>query len=134
MSQVSSRQAKKLSDYNAPEFTITDVELCFELNPEATVLTAVYQLQSASGKAGTLTLDGQELKLLAVSVDGQLLTADAYQVTPEQLILSAIPAKAQLELKIELNPNSRKIGDWVQEMQRLEMLKEQAETELSRLK
>lgn len=36
--------------------------------------------------------------------------------------------------KIELNPNSRKIGDWVQEMQRLEMLKEQAETELSRLK
>jgi aminopeptidase N len=106
MSQVTSRQAKKLSDYKAPEFTITDVELSFELNPEATVLTAIYQLQSASGKAGTLTLDGQELKLLAVSLDGQLLNADAYQVTPEQLILPAIPAKAQLELKIELNPKA----------------------------
>ncbi len=29
MSQVTSRQAKKLSDYKAPEFTITDVELSF---------------------------------------------------------------------------------------------------------
>ena len=106
MSQISSRQAKKLSDYKAPEFTITDVELSFELNPEATVLTAVYQLQSASGKAGTLTLDGQELKLLAVSVDGQLLNADSYQVSAEQLILPGIPAKAQLELKIELNPQA----------------------------
>ena len=106
MSQITSRQAKKLSDYKAPEFTITDVELSFELNPETTVLTAVYQLQSASGRAGTLALDGQELKLLAVSVDGQLLNADAYQVTPERLILPAIPAKAQLELKIELNPQA----------------------------
>jgi aminopeptidase N len=106
MSEFSSRQAKKLSDYKAPEFTITDVELSFELNPEATVLTAVYQLQSTSGKAATLALDGQELKLLAVSVDGQLLAADAYQITPEQLILPAIPAKAELELKIELNPKA----------------------------
>ncbi|KOO59276.1 aminopeptidase N [Rheinheimera sp. KL1] len=106
MSQISNRQAKKLSDYKAPEFTITDVELSFELNPEATVLTAVYQVASISDKAGTLILDGQELKLLAVSVDGQLLHADAYQVTPEQLILPGIPAKAQLELKIELNPKA----------------------------
>ena len=106
MSQVASRQAKKLSDYKAPEFTITDVVLSFELNPEATVLTAVYQLQSASGKAGTLALDGQELKLLAVSVDGLLLNVDAYQVTAEQLVLPNIPAKAQLELKIELNPKT----------------------------
>ena len=57
MSQITSRQAKKLSDYKAPEFTITDVELSFELNPEATMLTAVYQLQSGSGKAGTPTLE-----------------------------------------------------------------------------
>ncbi len=49
---------------------------------------------------------GKSLKLLAVSVDGQLLNADAYQVTPERLILPAIPAKAQLELKIELNPQA----------------------------
>lgn len=33
MSQISNRQAKKLSDYKAPEFTISDVELSFELNP-----------------------------------------------------------------------------------------------------
>ncbi|MDF3126622.1 aminopeptidase N [Rheinheimera sp. 1928-s] len=106
MSQVSSRQAKKLSDYKAPEFTITDVELSFELNPEATLLTAVYQLQSTSGQAATLILDGQELKLLSVSLDGQLLNADCYQVTAEQLILPDMPAKAQLELKIELNPKA----------------------------
>lgn len=106
MSQISNRQAKKLSDYKAPEFTISDVELSFELNPEATLLTATYQLHSASGRAGTLTLDGQELKLLSVSVDGQRLSADAYQVTSEQLILPGLPAKAQLELKIELNPKA----------------------------
>jgi len=106
MSQISNRQAKKLSDYKAPEFTITDVELSFELSPEATVLTAVYQVVSESGNAGTLILDGQELKLLAVSVDGQLLNADGYQITSEQLILTGMPAKAQLELKIELNPKA----------------------------
>lgn len=106
MSESSSRQAKKLSDYKAPEFTITDVELSFELSPEATALTAVYQVVSASGKAGTLILDGQELKLLSVSLDGQLLNADSYQVTAEQLILPGMPAKAQLELKIELNPKA----------------------------
>lgn len=106
MSQISSRQAKKLSDYRAPDFTITDVELRFELAPEATLLTALYQVESTDGKAGTLTLDGQELKLLAVTLDGQLLTADAYQLTSEQLILPGMPAKAQLELKIELNPKA----------------------------
>ncbi len=106
MSQSSSRQAKKLSDYKAPEFTITDVDLRFELDPQATLLTAVYQLESADGKAGTLVLDGQELKLLAVSVDGEVVKADAYQLTSEQLILPGMPAKAQLELKIELNPKA----------------------------
>ena len=106
MSQVSSRQAKKLSDYQAPEFTITDVELSFELQPEATLLTATYLLKSASGQAGTLMLDGQELKLLSVTLDGQLLHADAYQVTSEQLILPDMPATMQLELKIELNPKA----------------------------
>lgn len=106
MSQVSSRQAKKLSDYKAPEFTISDVELRFELHPEATKLNAVYQLHSASGQSGTLTLDGQELKLLAVSLDGKVLTDTDYQLTSEQLILPNVPAKAQLELEIELNPTA----------------------------
>lgn len=106
MSQINSRQAKRLSDYKAPAFTITDVELRFELEPEATLLTAIYQCQSANGEAGTLILDGQELTLLAVSVDGVLLNSDAYQLTSEQLILRGMPAKAQLELKIELNPKA----------------------------
>ncbi len=106
MNQINSRQAKKLSDYKAPAFTITDVELRFELDPEATLLTAIYQCQSANGETGTLILDGQELTLLAVSVDGVLLNSDAYQLTPEQLILPGLPAKAQLELKIELNPKA----------------------------
>lgn len=35
--------------------------------------------------------------------------------------------------KIELNPNSRKLGDWMAELSRLEFLKEQAERKLSAL-
>ncbi|MFC4654534.1 aminopeptidase N [Rheinheimera marina] len=104
MTQNTLRQAKRLADYQAPDFTITDVELWFELEPATTLLTARYQLKSQRKGATELVLDGQQLELLSVKLNGQQLTPAQYQVTDDHLRIDQMPAQAELELQVRLNP------------------------------
>ncbi|WP_337878802.1 aminopeptidase N [Rheinheimera sp.] len=104
MTQTTTRQAKRLADYQAPQFTITDVELWFELEPQCTLVTARYQVKAQKKGASQLVLDGQHLELVAVTLDGQPLAAQQYEVTDESLTIFAMPAQAELELQVRINP------------------------------
>ena len=67
----SSRQEKRRLDYKEPLFTITDVNLSFNLDFEKTIVTAESKvLRKTSDKSLPLTLDGDDLILLDVLVNG----------------------------------------------------------------
>ncbi|SFC38873.1 aminopeptidase N [Marinospirillum celere] len=100
-------QTVHLKDYQPPAFLINQVELNFKLEPSATLVTSLLHLQRnpahPDGRA-PLVLDGQQLKLLSVEVDGQPLAASDYQVTENHLTLPQPPAEFVLQTQVEIDP------------------------------
>ncbi|MBT9289098.1 aminopeptidase N [Prosthecodimorpha staleyi] len=86
----------RLADYRPTHYAIRTVALDFRLDPEATEVTADLRLERRDGTApGTpLVLDGDELELVAVEIDGARLKPDAYEAGPSQLTLLDPPAGA----------------------------------------
>ncbi|MEJ1158033.1 aminopeptidase N [Prosthecomicrobium sp. N25] len=84
----------RLADYQPTPYAIRTVDLDFVLNPTATEVTADLRLERREGTpAGTaLMLDGDDLELLAVEIDGARLKPDAFEASPAQLTILEPPA------------------------------------------
>ncbi|MBW8190273.1 aminopeptidase N [Neiella marina] len=97
-------KAKLLSDYRTPEYTIDQIALTIELKPNATKVTSRMRVARQGEHQNSLILDGEQLKLIAVSIDGCLLTSDQYSVTDTHLEISAVPANFELVTEVEIDP------------------------------
>jgi len=100
-----------LKDYTPPEFLISDVNLRLELDDSETHVYADLSLQRnpASQHSGlSLKLDGEELELVSIEIDGVRLTADAYVLTPESLTLLEVPQQQAFTVSIHnvINPKA----------------------------
>ena len=70
---------KHLKDYQPPDFGISETSLQFHLDAARTRVVSQLQVQRLTEqKSAELVLDGIELNLLEVRVDGRLLNADEY--------------------------------------------------------
>ena len=97
------RTAKRLADYTAPAFNISHVDLCFELDAEATRVTSVLQINRNQPDV-PLKLDGQQLTLISVAIDGQLLGAADYQLEAESLTLFTVGQQCELTIICDIAP------------------------------
>lgn len=100
---VTERSVKRLSDYRSPDFIVEKLHLTFELNPEATRVTASMNVKRMRAVA-PLQFDGQQLKLLSVMINGAELATGSYQVTEDTLIINDVPDTFELHLVTEINP------------------------------
>ncbi|MBO6508502.1 MAG: aminopeptidase N [Roseibium sp.] len=107
--QTETAPAIRLEDYKAPAYRIEEVRLDVMLDPTATQVTATLSVvRPEETEAGTpLVLDGDELVLSGIDLDGEPLPQDAFQATPQRLEISG-PASNHFELTIrtELNPEA----------------------------
>ncbi|MGH8552653.1 MAG: aminopeptidase N, partial [Methylococcales bacterium] len=100
-----------LKDYRPPDYLIDWVDLRFELNPAKTVVRSRMKLRknvpSVRGYA-PLRLDGEELYLNSLSLDGGKLSEKDYQLTRDSLIIGSVPQGHYFVLEIEntINPES----------------------------
>jgi aminopeptidase N len=94
MSQL--RQAKKLADYQSPSYTVSQIELTFELDPQATKVTALSQFKRQAALAEPLVLDGQHLQLVGIWLNDVAVTS--YQLTDGQLVIPVVPAEFTLKI------------------------------------
>ncbi|MGQ9831149.1 MAG: aminopeptidase N [Thermochromatium sp.] len=98
-----------LKDYRPPTFLIDRVELRFELDPECTRVESRLSLRrnpAATGDDGDdLRLQGEQLELSHLAIDGHPLRPDAYQVDPEGLTLYRVPDRFCLETRVEIHPS-----------------------------
>jgi len=103
----------KLSDYTPPNFKIESVFLDFDLEPKKTVVKSTLKISRIS--AGPLTLDGDEIALKSVSVDGRSLKRSEYKLTQTHLIIDNLPNSFTLEIENSCNPaaNSTLMGLYV---------------------
>lgn len=94
-----------LKDYTPPSYRIKSLQLRFELDEGATEVTARMQLQAA-GEAQPLKLDGQELELLALRIDGSEVSQADYSVDSESLTLHNPPSRFELEVVTRIDPSA----------------------------
>jgi aminopeptidase N len=102
-------QPVRLEDYRPPDYLVDEVELRFGLQPAGTEVRArlaVRRNPAAGEGARPLVLDGQELELLGVTLDGETLGSNRYQVDNDHLIIHDVPAAFTLETTVRIRPEA----------------------------
>jgi aminopeptidase N len=95
-------------DYKAPEFTIAQVHLDFHIHSETEVIIVnTMTLQRLTkGSISPLVLDGQEMELQEVTLDGKKLTPQDYTVTPQSLEIPNVADAFNIIIKNKINPKA----------------------------
>ncbi len=94
-------EAKRRLDYQAPDFTVEQIDLRFELDDHATRVTAISRLRRCREGATELRLDGEQLTLISVAVDGE---AWPHTLEAGQLILPLDRDECELTVVTQLDP------------------------------
>ena len=97
-------RAVRLKDYNPPAYRVREIALDFVLHPDVTRVTSRLQMERTGNQAVPLILDGEELKLVSIALDGRALSRGEYQIGPETLTLHNPPAHFVLEIVTEVAP------------------------------
>lgn len=102
-------------DYQAYPYALPQVALCFELDADRTRVHAKFDVERIAESAAPLVLDGQELDLVSVSIDGMALAADAYSLNDETLTLFPHNERFTVEIVSDCRPaeNSALMGLYV---------------------
>ena len=93
-----------LKDYQPPVFQISDVSLTFELSPQQTRVTAISQVQRHSTGNDALVLNGEDLVLESVAINGQVLSDGFYTISDNHLTITSLPDQFELTIVTTINP------------------------------
>ena len=98
-------QKTYLKDYKPPTFAVENVHLFFDLHEDHARVVNTARYKKIDGGAHELALDGVNLELVSIAMDGQPLAADAYTVDPSHLTLKNPPAAFELKIETKLYPH-----------------------------
>ena len=103
----------RLSEYTPPNFQIDRVFLDFDLDPARTRVKSRLELTRLA--PGPLELDGDEISLKSIKVDGKDLKRTDYRLNQTHLVLKNLPDSCVLEIETECAPekNSTLMGLYV---------------------
>lgn len=101
-------KAIHLRDYEVPRFIIEKTELHFNLLDESTLVKSLLTIRrnpASSDQSHALELQGQDLVLKSVAINGQELDGSHYTVGPDTLNIHSVPESFQLECVTEIFPH-----------------------------
>lgn len=95
-----------LKDYRPPAYLINRTELHVELYEDCAIVSARLHLlrDNSIARDASLELDGEELELLSVSVDGIELGSADYQVTDKGLLIHAVEEQCVVACRTRIRP------------------------------
>src|SRR5499426_430087 len=99
----------RLKDYRPPDWLVDTVELDVSLDPTATRVRATLALRpnGGGGAPAPLVLDGDELSLRALKLDGAALAADEFVATADRLTIAQPPQRPfRLEIETVVDPSA----------------------------
>src|SRR5262245_2716879 len=101
-------QPIRLKDYRPPDWLVETVSLDFSLHPTATRVRATLVLRpSPQAASAPLILDGDELSLVSLKLDGTELPSDSYVVTSDRLTIPQPPnGRFALEIETVVDPTA----------------------------
>ena len=107
--EVGAPRPVRLADYRAPEFLIDTVELVFALEDGATRVKSrlgIRRNPEAADPKAALALDGEELALVSVALDGLALGPNRYRLPAEGgLVIDEVPDAFALDIETVITPD-----------------------------
>ena len=103
------KKIKYLKDYKKPDYKIRTVDLTFDLDEQNTTVKSVLHLVANYDvpKGGhPLVLDGRELELKSIKIDGEAVDERAYSLDDESLTIYNPPADFKLEIETVIHPKA----------------------------
>ena len=94
----------RLSEYQPPAWSVDTVELDFDLGIDASELSARLLLRRDPEQDMPLRLDGENLQLLSITLDGEQLPATAYRYVGQVLEVDGARDGSMLETRVRLRP------------------------------
>jgi aminopeptidase N len=96
----------RLTDYQAPAWRMLRVQLEFDLEAEHTDVYATLSLQADPNQAAQpLRLDGEDLDLIHLAIDGRVLAAHEYQLDGTGLTIAGIDEACELHTQVRICPH-----------------------------
>ncbi len=98
-----------LKDYTPPPYLVDRVELDVDIRAEDALVTAKLAIRrnpASKEKDPALVLDGDELELISVSLDGSLMRGAEFELGSHQLVIPSVPAAFTLETVTRVLPHS----------------------------
>ena len=102
---MSELQTIYLKDYKAPEFTIKNCDLVFELFEEYTQVTNMMHIIKKDEDAKDLVLDSVDLELIEMYMDNKKLESDSYTIEKEKLKILNAPDDFKLIIINKIYPH-----------------------------
>ncbi len=109
MNNISAPQPIFARDYRAPDYRIAQAYLEVTLDAHATRVLARLDIEArdpAAAPLPPLRLDGENMQLAAIRMDGASLPADAYKTDAKYLTLHAPKARFRLEVETLIDPGA----------------------------
>ena len=97
-----------LKDYSAPAFRIESLALTFSLFEDGANVVAKQQICKVKQDVADLVLNGEDLELLSVKLDGRELAENEYSVEAESLTVKNVPDTFILECETRIKPQENK--------------------------
>lgn len=97
------KKRQYLKDYQASAWLIPQIHLQFDIQSDHVLVHARLKLL-ARQDAGVLKLDGRQMQLQRLAIDGVEWGADRYEVSDDNLTLHDVPARCELETTVRLDP------------------------------
>ncbi len=105
MKEGNARQPVRRLDYSPYPWRLAAVKLRFDIAHDVTTVSAEMRF-SALSESREIVLDGQNLELVELSVDGQVLTADEYTLEAERLVIPQAPAECTVNTVVRTRPEA----------------------------
>ena len=96
------RQAKYRQDYQTPDYTMTEIDLDFNLDPIKTVVTAISKVKRTNPQSSTLELNGEDLLLTSIEINGKAW--QHYKEEAGKLVIESLPNEFTLRIVNEISP------------------------------
>src|SRR5581483_7031310 len=99
----------RLSEYRPPDWLIDTVDLDVKLEPNRTPVRATLRVRPnpAAGAPKPLVLDGEDLTLVSLKIDGAPLPKDGYVAGPTGLTIAQPPHRPfTLEIETLVDPEA----------------------------
>ena len=102
--------AKRRADYRPPVFVVDELALEFDLDPDATTVTATFGFRRNAAAADVdrrapLVLDGEYQQRLRIALDGKAVADDRLVITPSTVTLRDTPDAGTLTVRSVIAPS-----------------------------